>query len=56
MGRGIVNIIIGGVFLVGGGTGQLVLFGTDSTGAIMAVGGGLVLYGLFRIVQGSKQG
>ena len=51
MGRGIFNIVLGGVFIVGGLTGNLALRGTDSSGAIVIVGVGLVLYGLYRIVK-----
>ena len=51
MGRGIVNIIIGGVFIVGGATESLVLLGTNSTTAIMGVGIALAAYGIFQIAK-----
>lgn len=47
--RGIVNIIIGAVFIIGGATGQLALRGTNSSTGIMVVGGILVVVGLFRL-------
>jgi hypothetical protein len=47
--RGIVNIIIGAVFIIGGATGQLALRGTNSSVGIMIVGGFLVVLGLFRL-------
>ena len=47
--RGIVNIIIGIVFIIGGLTGNMALRGTQSGGAIAAVGAFLVLLGIFRM-------
>lgn len=38
------NIIIGGIFVVGGLSGQMVLIGTQSSGALVLVG--LVLVGI----------
>ena len=49
--RGIVNIIIGIVFIIGGLTGNMALRGTQSGGAIAAVGGFLVLLGIFRMAR-----
>jgi hypothetical protein len=49
--RGIVNIIIGIVFIIGGLTGNMALRGTQSGGAIAAVGAFLVLLGLFRMTR-----
>ena len=43
------NIVIGGIFLVGGLTGKLALIGTQSSGAIAAVGAGLVIWGIFQL-------
>lgn len=51
--RGIVNIIIGIVFIIGGLTGNLVLIGTHSGAALAAVGGGLVLLGIYRMSRAS---
>ena len=48
--RGIGNIIIGLIFIGGGATGNLALRGTDSSMAIMVVGGLLVAWGGFRLV------
>lgn len=49
--RGIVSIIIGVIFIVGGLSGRLVLIGTDSNVGIMIVGGFLVALGVFRMVK-----
>jgi hypothetical protein len=49
--RGIVNIVIGGIFVVGGLTGNLALRGTQSGTAIAVVGVALILFGIFRIVS-----
>jgi hypothetical protein len=48
------NIIIGGIFIAGGLSGQLALRGTNSSNAIVAVGAGLVLWGLVQLVRGKK--
>lgn len=44
--RGIANVVIGGVMVVGGLSGNLVLKGTQSGGALAAVGGLLCCVGL----------
>jgi hypothetical protein len=49
--RGIVNIIIGVVFIIGGLTGKLALIGTHSGGALAVVGIGLVGLGIFRMTR-----
>jgi hypothetical protein len=49
--RGVLNIVIGGVFIVGGLTGNLALRGTESGYALAAVGGLLVVVGIFRLVK-----
>jgi hypothetical protein len=51
MARGIFNLIIGGVMIVGGLSGQLVLKGTSSGGALAAIGAFLVGLGIYRISQ-----
>lgn len=43
------NIIIGIIFIIGGASGQLALFGTNSPGALVAVGVGLVGWGIFQM-------
>ena len=48
---GIVNIVIGGAFIVGGLSGKVVLIGTESGAALAGVGAVLVVWG---IVQMSK--
>jgi hypothetical protein len=47
--RGIINIIIGAVFIIGGLSGQLALRGTNSNMGIVIVGVVLVLIGIFRM-------
>jgi hypothetical protein len=49
--RGIINIIIGVVFIIGGLTGSMSLRGTGSGGALAVVGGVLILVGLFRLAR-----
>lgn len=49
--RGIINIIIGIIFIVGGLSGKLVLLGTHSGPALAVLGGGLIVLGLFRMAQ-----
>ncbi len=49
--RGIINIVLGVVFIIGGLTGQLALIGTQSGGALAVVGGILVALGLYRVVN-----
>ncbi|QVL30114.1 hypothetical protein KIH39_14750 [Telmatocola sphagniphila] len=51
---GIVNIIIGIVFVAGGLSGNLVLKGTSSGPGIAIVGGILILVGIFRLARGSR--
>jgi len=49
--RGIANIIIGVIFIIGGLSGKLVLMGTHSGPALAVVGGGLIVLGIFRMSQ-----
>lgn len=48
------NIIFGLVAIVGGASGQLVLRGTNNSTALMVVGAGLVIYGIFQVVRGNQ--
>lgn len=48
--RGVISIIIGIVFIIGGLTGKLVLIGTHSGPALAVVGGLLIALGVFRVV------
>jgi hypothetical protein len=54
--RGIGNIIVGIVFIIGGATGKLALIGTNSSPAIMVLGVALVAWGGWQAFQGMKQG
>jgi hypothetical protein len=49
--RGVINIIIGIVFIIGGLSGHLVLLGTGSGIALAVLGLVLVGLGVFRLVQ-----
>ncbi len=49
------NIVWGLGFIVGGASGQLALRGTNSSGALMAVGGILILVGIFQAVKARSQ-
>ena len=49
--RGIINIVIGAVFIIGGLTGNLVLIGTHSGIALAGVGAALVALGLYRMTH-----
>ena len=51
MARGILSIIIGGVMVAGGLSGQLVLRGTGSGGGLAAVGALVIGIGVYRIVR-----
>jgi hypothetical protein len=50
--RGIISIVIGTIFIVAGLTGRMVLIGTQSGGALAAVGVAIVLLGVFRMTRG----
>ncbi len=52
--RGLINVVFGGVFIVGGLTGKLALRGTGSGTAIAVVGAALVLLGLYRMLGRSQ--
>ncbi len=45
------NIVWGLICVGGGASGQLALRGTNSTGALVAVGGALIAYGIYQMVQ-----
>jgi hypothetical protein len=47
------NIVIGGIMIVGGLSGKLALLGTNSGGALAAVGAGLVVWGVVQLKRGS---
>jgi hypothetical protein len=47
--RGIINIIIGAIFIIGGLTGKLSLRGTGSNMGIVILGVALVVIGLLRL-------
>jgi hypothetical protein len=51
--RGVINIILGVVFIIGGLTGNLSLRGTHSGPALAAVGAVLVVLGIFRLKSAS---
>ena len=49
--RGIINIIIGLVMIIGGLSGNLVLKGTQSGGALAGVGVAILLLGVYRLTR-----
>jgi hypothetical protein len=55
MGRGIANVVIGGIFVAGGLSGHLALIGTNSGTALAVLGGILIGFGIYRMVK-SKSG
>jgi hypothetical protein len=52
--RGLINIVMGAVMVIGGLTGGLVLKGTNSGGALAAIGAFLILLGVYRMSQASN--
>ncbi len=48
---GIINIIIGAVFIIGGISGQLALRGTNSGPALAGLGAVLAAWGIFQLVR-----
>jgi len=48
------NIIIGAAMVVGGLSGKLALIGTNSSGALAAVGAGLVIWGIVQVVKARR--
>ncbi len=50
--RGILNIIVGVVMIFGGLSGELVLKGTDSGGALAVLGLVVLGFGFFQIFRG----
>jgi hypothetical protein len=49
--RGLFNILIGVVFIIGGLSGKLVMRGTRSGEALAVIGGIFILLGIFRLVR-----
>ena len=49
------NIVWGLVCVVGGASGQLALRGTNSSGALVAVGGVLILVGIFQMMKARSE-
>ena len=56
MGRGIINLIIGGVMVVGGLSGGLMLKGTQSSGGLAVVGLVLIGVGIYRMANNKPGG
>jgi hypothetical protein len=50
-----IKIIIGVVFIIGGLSGNLVLIGTNSGGALAAFGAVLVVWGIINLMRRSRQ-
>lgn len=50
-----VKIIIGLIMIVGGLSGRLVLVGTNSGGALAALGAGLLIWGIINLTKSRQQ-
>ena len=50
--RGIGNIVVGVVFIIGGLSGKLVLIGTNSGELLALVGVGLIVWGVIKMAKG----
>ena len=48
-------IIWGILFIIGGASGSFVLRGTDSCGALIALGVGFIGWGVFRLIADNKE-
>ena len=49
--RGIVNIVIGVIFIIGGLTGKLALIGTHNGPALAILGVVLIVIGVLRVLR-----
>jgi len=54
--RGIVNVIIGLLLVVGGLSGKFVLLGTNSSVLLAIFGGAIAGLGVYRLVKGRGDG
>lgn len=52
--RGIINIVIGVIFIVGGLSGRLVLIGTNNGPALAILGTVLIVIGGLRIMRSNQ--
>lgn len=52
--KGLGNVIVGIVFIIGGLSGQLVLIGTNSSGLLVVVGVGLIIWGVINLAKGDE--
>ena len=46
------NILFGIAFIIGGLSGELVLVGTESSGALTLVGAGMLVWGIVQLKRG----
>jgi hypothetical protein len=56
MGAGIFNMLVGAVMVIGGASGKLALFGTQSGAALAAIGGVVAAIGLWQVIRSSRRG
>ncbi len=49
--RGVINIVLGIIFIIGGLTGRMVLIGTQSGPALALVGLALLGLGIYRMTR-----
>ncbi len=52
----ILNIALGIAMVLGGISGQLALFGTGSSGALVAVGAVVVVLGIYQLIRAIRRG
>jgi hypothetical protein len=52
---GIANIVVGAALAVGGATGELVFFGTDSSTATIAIGAVIAAIGVIQLVREARR-
>ena len=53
--RGIGNILFGVIFIGGGLSGKMALIGTNSSGALVAVGAALLAFGIYQAASGGAR-
>jgi hypothetical protein len=53
--QNMLNIVWGLIMIAGGASGKLALRGTDSSGALMVVGGILIAVGIFQMSRAKSQ-
>ena len=55
MGRGVINIVIGGILVIGASSGKMVLIGTQSSLALGILGGVICAAGVVQMILAKKK-